>query len=168
MLTTESQLEPPFHWYVLIVKRNYEKRVSQHLERLGIEVFCPLIKKSRQWSDRTKVLEVPIFNSYVFVKLPEKDRNRVFDVVGILKYLFWLGKPAIARDAEIQTIRTWLMDKRIHKLSFTALTPGKVVKIERGLLKDQNATIQQVRKNELRLVLNELGIVVIAQIADVA
>lgn len=41
-------------WYALYVRSRAEKKVSQELEHIGIEVFLPLITRVRQWSDRKK------------------------------------------------------------------------------------------------------------------
>ncbi len=88
-------------WFVLYVKPQNEIKVGKALTALGIEVFCPTKKEVRQWSDRKKTVEVPLFKSYVFVKLEAQNRNQVFSVPGVVRYLFWLGKPAVVRDEEI-------------------------------------------------------------------
>ncbi len=167
-MTSKPQTNSASPWFVLIVKNRYEKKVAEQLRLLGIEVFCPLKKEIRQWSDRKKTVEVPLFMNYVFVRLPESQRDQVFTVPGIIKYLYWLGKPAMAHAFEIETIRNWLADDNIVSMDLNTFKPGKVITIEKGPLKDKIGTIQQVRKNELRLVLHDLGVVVLAKIRDVA
>lgn len=167
-MNPQPQINNSSPWYVIIVKNRYEKKVAEKLTSLGIEVFCPLKKEVRQWSDRKKKVEIPLFMNYVFVRLPERERNLVFSVPGIIKYLYYLGKPAMARSVEIETIKNWLADDAVVSIDLNRLTPGKVVTIENGILKNKSATIQQVRKNELKLILQDLGIVVLAKIKDVA
>ena len=89
------------NWYVVYTKPKWEKKVAEQLTQRGIECYCPIVTEVRQWSDRKKKVEVPLFNSYVFVRLAEVDRNLVFQSSGVVRYLFWLAKPAIVRDEEI-------------------------------------------------------------------
>ena len=55
------------NWYVLYTKPKWEKKVAEQLQAMGIDCYCPLVMKERQWSDRKKKVEMPLFNSYVFV-----------------------------------------------------------------------------------------------------
>ena len=93
------------NWYVLYTKPKWEKKVAEQLNEKGIECYCPLIIKVKQWSDRKKKVEVPLFNSYVFVQIEDANRNSVFVSNGVVRYLFWLGKPAIVRDEEIDILK---------------------------------------------------------------
>ncbi|HET8753747.1 MAG TPA: UpxY family transcription antiterminator, partial [Salinimicrobium sp.] len=111
-------------WYVLYTKPRHEKKVAVALEKMDVEVFCPMITEVRQWSDRKKKLQVPLFKSYVFVNIEEKERHEILTVSGVVRYLFWLGKPAIVRDVEIQTLRSWLNDNRIENVEVHNLNPG--------------------------------------------
>ena len=88
------------NWYVVYTKPRWEKKVVEQLNQKGIECYCPLITQVRQWSDRKKKVDVPLFNSYVFVHLEESDRNSVFLSSGVVRYLFWLGKLAVVRAIE--------------------------------------------------------------------
>ena len=137
------------------------------LQKMQIEVYCPLIKEVRQWSDRKKTIENVLFKSYVFVRLTDRERHRVFGVPGVVRYLFWLGKPAIVRDEEIQTIEKWLNDDDIADISLSKLIPGDELYIKNGILKDQKAIIQKVGKKRIRLVIPGLGVVLNARIKDV-
>ena len=156
------------NWYVLYVKPQSEKKVASALKRIGVEVFCPTITEVRVWSDRKKKLEVPLFKSYVFVHLSESERNSVFEVHGVVRYLFWLGKPAVVRDAEIQTIKSWLADEKLEDFEVQQYTPGDAIKIVSGPLKDKEAVIHEIGPKTMRLVLKDLGVVVVASIRDVS
>lgn len=155
------------HWYVLYVKPRQEKQVARTLDGLGVEVFCPMITEIRQWSDRKKKIDSPLFKSYVFVRLPEKERHIVFDVPGIVRYLFWLGSPAIVRDEEIQVIKKWLQDDRVDSLEISRLVPGAEITIKKGPFKNREAVVKEVDNKRLRLVLKQLGVVVIAKTKEV-
>ncbi|MEP2278090.1 UpxY family transcription antiterminator [Maribacter sp.] len=155
-------------WFVLVVKTKREKQVAEILERHGFEIYCPVKKETRQWSDRKKTIEVPVFNNYIFVRLKESERDTVFISSYIKKYMYWLGRPAVVRDVEIEVIRDWMANDSIFNLKSSQLQKGKLITIEKGAFKNKEATIQEVRKNELKLVLNGLGIVLLAKIKEVA
>ena len=119
-------------WFVLYTRSRNEKLVAEKLRAKNIEVYCPLIKKERKWSDRIKVIEEPLFRSYCFVNLAEQERNQVFDVPGIVRYLFWLKKPAIVREAEIEAIRLMLNEVNHKLIVVRSFNPGERLKVGSG------------------------------------
>ena len=64
-------------WFALYTKPRWEKKVNLTLLKKGIEVWCPVQKVQKQWSDRKKIVEEPLFKSYVFVKINEAIKNAV-------------------------------------------------------------------------------------------
>lgn len=147
------------NWYVVYTKPKWEKKVAEKLNQIGIECYCPLITKVKQWSDRKKKIEVPLFNSYVFVQLEELDRNSVFEVPGVVRYLFWLGKPAIVRDEEIDVIRKSLKSSNISDITVTSIQVGDRIKLDSGAFSNQDAIVQEVSNTHYILVLESLGCV---------
>ena len=147
------------NWYVVYTKPKWEKKVAEQLKNKGITCYCPLITQVRQWSDRKKKVEVPLFNSYVFVQLPEKERNMVFQSVGVVRYLFWLGKPAIVRDEEIETIKKWLDPAQANDVSLLSFQAGDALQLESGPFSNQKAVVQEVTNTHYVLVLESLGCV---------
>jgi transcriptional antiterminator RfaH len=147
------------NWYVVYTKPKWERKVAEQLGKIGIECYCPLITQIRQWSDRKKKVEVPLFNSYVFVQLEESDRNLVFQSAGAVRYLFWLGKPAIVKDEEITIIKKWLHTPDSYDVSLTAIQVGDSIELESGPFSKQKATVQEVNKTHYVLVLETLGCV---------
>lgn len=146
-------------WYVVYTKPKWEKKVAEKLTQIGIECYCPLITQVKQWSDRKKKVEVPLFNSYVFVNIEDGDRNSVFQIAGVVRYLFWLGKPAIVRDEEINIIKNSLKASNIADVSVTQIQVGDRIKLETGAFSNQNAIVQEVSKTHYILVLESLGCV---------
>ncbi len=144
-------------WYVIYTKPRTEKRVAETLEQMGLEVYCPLTTEIKQWKDRKKKLRSPLFKSYVFIKLEEKKRNLVFDVPGVVRYLFWLGKPAVVRNEEIEIIKEWLDDEKVMDVKVEHLSEGDKIIIKNGAFKDQEAIIREVGKRKMRLILPKLG-----------
>lgn len=147
------------NWYVVYTKPKWEKKVAEQLTKNGIECYCPLVTQMRQWSDRKKKVIVPLFNSYVFVRLLENDRNLVFQFSGIVRYLFWLGKPAIVHDEEINTIKNWLATPDEYEVSVATLQVGDKITLETGPFKSQEAIVQEMKKSHYVLVLESLGCV---------
>jgi transcription antitermination factor NusG len=147
------------NWYVVYTKPKWEKKVAEQLTEKGVECYCPLVIQIKQWSDRKKKVEVPLFNSYIFVRLAEKDRNSVFQSSGVVRYLFWLGKPAIVRDEEIATIKKWLTISDGYEVSVSSLQVGDKVVLESGPFQSQQAVVQEVNKTSYTLVLESMGCV---------
>lgn len=147
------------NWYVVYTKPKWEKKVAEQLKEKGVECYCPLIIQVKQWSDRKKKIEVPLFNSYVFVQIEESNRNDVFLSTGVVRYLFWLGKPAIVRDEEIQTIKKWLDGSQVNQITIEQYQVGDRVKVASGPFSSQEAIIQEVNKTHFVLVLESLGCV---------
>lgn len=146
-------------WYVVYTKPKWEKKVAEKLNQIGIECYCPTFTKIQQWSDRKKKVEMPLFNSYVFVQLPDAERNSVFSVSGVIRYLFWLGKPAIVRNDEIESIKTSLKNSNIIDISVTSIQVGDRIKLESGAFCNQDAIVQEVSKTHYILILESLGCV---------
>lgn len=147
------------NWYVVYTKPKWEKKVAEKLTEIGIECYCPIITQIKQWSDRKKKVEVPLFNSYVFVQLEDIDRNSVFQISGVIRYLFWLGKPAIVRDEEINVIKTSLKSTNIADISVTSIQVGDRIKLESGVFSNQEAIVQEISNTYYTLVLESLGCV---------
>ncbi|MFH6958375.1 UpxY family transcription antiterminator [Flavobacterium aquidurense] len=147
------------NWYVVYTKPKWEKKVAEKLTEVGIECYCPLITQMKQWSDRKKAIEVPLFNSYVFVQLEDGNRNSVFQVSGVVRYLFWLGKPAIVKDGEIEIIKTSLSSPNISDISVTSIQVGDRIKLETGAFTNHDAIVQEISNTYYTLVLESLGCV---------
>lgn len=147
------------NWYVVYTKPKWEKKVAEKLNEIGIECYCPLIIQTKQWTDRKKKVEVPLFNSYVFVQLEETDRNSIFQISGVVRYLFWLGKPAIVRNEEINIIKTSLAAPNLSDVSVTSIQVGDRIKLESGAFSNQDAIVQEISNTYYTLVLESLGCV---------
>jgi len=147
------------NWYVVYTKPKWEKKVAEQLIKSGIECYCPLITQVRQWSDRKKKIEVPLFNSYVFVQLEESQRNSVFSASGVVRYLFWLGKAAIVRDEEISVIKKWLDNADGADILVESIKIGDAIKLESGPFSNQKAVVKEINNTHYVLVLESLGCV---------
>ncbi|HET6994144.1 MAG TPA: UpxY family transcription antiterminator, partial [Chitinophagaceae bacterium] len=95
-------------WLAIYSRPRWEKKVNQLLLEKGIESYCPLNKVRRKWSDRMKIVEEPLFKSYVFVKVKDEDRTEVRMTPGVINFVYWEGQPAVIKEKEINAIRRFL------------------------------------------------------------
>lgn len=95
-------------WYVFYTKSRQEKKVKELLLRNGYEVFLPMQRVMRQWSDRKKRVDVPLFNSYIFVKDHEHRISDIVQTPGIAWNIRHNGKPAILREEEFELINRFI------------------------------------------------------------
>lgn len=98
-------------WFAVYTKSRCEKQVAQSLAAAGVECYCPLNKVKKQWSDRTKWVEEPLFRSYVFVNIDyAKQQTIIRQQKNVVNFVYWLGNPAIVQDREIEEIKHFLTD----------------------------------------------------------
>ena len=145
-------------WYVLHTKPRHEKKVAQRLSEAGYTVYCPLQKVSRKWSDRTKVVEEPLFRSYIFIQIEDARRDEVFSFPGTVRYLFWLRRPAQVRQVEINTIRKWLGEYDHELISIEDFQLGQKVKITSGQLMNEEGVLIDTGRNYAIVQLQTMGI----------
>ena len=146
-------------WYVIYTKPRNEKKVAERLQQIGITVYCPMITVIKQWSDRKKKVQLPLLNSYVFVCLEDKEREKVFQVSGVVRYLFWLGKPAMVREEEILALQEGLK-KTMTSFEVKGIKVGDLLPIPSGPLQGKEGIIKQINKHSLQLILKELGVLI--------
>ena len=144
------------NWFVIYTKSRQEKKVALELEKMGITVYCPMINQIRQWSDRKKKVEVPLISSYVFVQVKEREREAVFEVPGIVRYVYWLEKPAIVRDEEIAVMKTWLSTQTVEA-KVEGLRRGDRMKVSSGVFEGKEGFVEEISKNRVLLLLPDLG-----------
>ena len=145
-------------WYVLYTRPRNEKKVAERLSAVGYNVYCPLHKVKRQWSDRIKVVEEPLFKGYLFIQVEDKRRDEVFNYPGAVRYLFWLRRPAVVRDQEIKTIQKWLGQYAHEDLDITSILPGDFVRITSGQFSGEEAVLLDRSNHRAVVQLKELGV----------
>lgn len=97
-----------YEWYVVYTRQGMEMKVAKELKKRNIESYCPVNKVQHKWWSFKKSEGQPLFNSYVFVKIEEKDVPVLKKINGVVNVLYWLGKPAVVQDQEIHMIRDFL------------------------------------------------------------
>ena len=123
-------------WFVLKTKPNSEKKVATYLQEIQMEAFCPIRTEIRQWSDRKKKVQVPLLPSMILVNCEETERNKVFSVPLVNNYLFWLGKPAIVTNDEIEALRSFEKEE-YRRCDLAAIRHGETIDLSSIGLKHQ-------------------------------
>lgn len=123
-------------WFVFYTKSRHEKKVYELLTRNGFEAFLPMQKVMKQWSDRKRKLEVPLFNSYIFIKDTEDKIPFILQTPGISWNIRHNNKPAVLHEKEYTLIKKFLDSGLfIEAANNPDLKPGDRVKIIDGALR---------------------------------
>ena len=150
-------------WNVIYTKSRSEKKVEERLKNIGIEVYCPVRTEVKFWSDRKKSILVPVLPSMVLVKIDKNNRNKVFDVPGVVRYMFWQKKHAVVRDSEVDSLKFLLKSNNIIEQNVASYNVGDEIKI--SSFEDQLGIIKKISKNQIWVVLKQLGYVIKLKIA---
>ncbi|MBI1343062.1 MAG: UpxY family transcription antiterminator [Terrimonas sp.] len=150
-------------WYAVYTRPRWEKKVNRILSENGYESYCPLNKVTRKWSDRYKVVEEPLFKSYVFVKITENERTAVRMLDGVVNFVYWQSKPAIIKEKEIIRIRKFLDEfDNVSVVEIDSVRPLQRVKIVSGPLMDYEGQVLNVRNKKVQVAIESLGYILIA------
>jgi transcription antitermination factor NusG len=151
--------ENKLNWYAVYTKPRWEKKVAKLLDEKGIENYCPLNRVIKQWSDRKKVVLEPIFKSYVFVNIADANKWDLKKVNGILNFVYWLGKPALIKDQEIDTIRKFLnefSDVQVEELG--QLKVNAKVRIRQGVMMNYHGLLIELSGNRAKVKIDSMGV----------
>jgi len=132
----------PQNWYALHTRSRHEKIVAQRLAQVGVDTFLPIVTETRKWSDRKKVVEIPLFGCYVFARLAatRAERLRVLMVDGILEVVGNHGEGLAIPDSEIDAVRM-VLEKSLPFSSHPFLKIGQRVRIRSGALQGMEGTL---------------------------
>jgi len=151
-------------WFALYTRARWEKKVSEILTRKKIENYCPINKVVRQWSDRKKIVYEPLFTSYVFVRISESDITRLKQTQGVINFIYWLGKPAVIRDSEIDSIRNFLSEHVNIKLEKSPINANDKVRVLSGPLMELEGEVLSVKSRTVKVALPSLGYLMFAEV----
>jgi len=152
------------NWYVVYTRPRWEKKISKILEIKGIENYCPLNKVSRQWSDRKKIILTPLFTGYLFVKLDDSKKWEIKNVDGILNFVYWLGKPALVRQNEIDNIKKFLSEFDHIEVVDTNIIEHAAVEVNAGVLMNYKGIVIDVLGSKARVKIDSMGVTLCALI----
>jgi len=143
-------------WFVVYTRPQQELKVARELSAMGITNYCPTITLIKQYSDRKKKVIKPLLSSYVMVELEDKERNKVFACNGIVRYLFFLGKPAVVPASEINLMQDYL-NGVYNDIKVTALGVGDSHTITEGPFSGVTGKVVETNNTKVKLELASLG-----------
>ena len=143
-------------WFVVHTKPQQELKVAEQLYAMGITNYCPTITLVKKYSDRKKKVTKPLLSSYVMVQLEEKERAKVFSCSGIVRYLFFLGKPAVVPVSDINLMQDHLSGV-YNDIKLTTLHVGDSHTITQGPFSGVSGRVVQSNNTKVKLELASLG-----------
>jgi transcriptional antiterminator NusG len=155
------------NWFVFYTKSRQEKKVNELLMKRGFDAYLPLQLVMRQWSDRKKKVEIPLFNSYIFVNVEEHMIQDVLQVPGIAWNIRLNGKPAVLHQRELDTIRRFIATGLLIETHGTDETYaiGDWVKVVDGPLKGTDGLLIDFHnKTYFSIVLEAIGQTITVQL----
>lgn len=152
-------------WYALYVRSRTEKKVAVELEGTGIDFYLPIEKRLKQWSDRKKWVEVPLFRSYIFVYITQKEYYKVLQTRGVVKYISFEGKAVSVPQQQIDAIKIYLAEMDPLLQEDQPWEEGKEVEVMVGKLTGLKGILIQAKgKNRVRVEIDVVGSAIILNI----
>jgi len=151
-------------WYAVYTRPRWEKKVNALFAQKGIESYCPLNKVRRKWSDRIKLVEEPLFKSYVFVRIGDEQRTDVRMVDGVVNFVYWNGKPAVIKDKEIEAIKLFLGEHENVEAIKIELKPEDRVRVMAGPMMDAEGKVLEIKNKTAKVQIDSLGYILVAHI----
>jgi len=134
-LVNEASALQATSWFAIQTRSRHEKLVARHLEQGGIESFLPLSTELRSWSDRRKLVQMPLFPGYAFVRIPysSQDRLRVLQTEGVVGFVGRQGQGIAIPASQIEAIKQVLASEGPFR-SHPFLKVGQRVRVRGGSL----------------------------------
>ena len=136
------------HWHALYVRSRSEKKVLSQLQEMGIEAYLPLVTQVKQWSDRRKKVEEPLFKSYVFVHSNAKEYLPILNVYGVMRFVTFEHEAVVVPDNQIVAIKKFVEDyehgEEYKMQNHEELREGQLVRIINGPMKGLQGRLETI------------------------
>jgi transcription antitermination factor NusG len=132
---TENEIASNLSWYAVVSRSRHEKVAATALDHKGIVSFLPIVSEVHHWSDRRKLVEVPLFPGYVFVQIPNsaEAQLQVLKTIGVLQFVGNRQGPVPIPDKEIAAVRA-VLEENVACSPYPFLQVGQRVRIRGGSL----------------------------------
>ncbi len=138
-------------WLAVYTRPRYEKKTAKVFNDHNINNYLPLIKTLRQWSDRKKWVEVPLFSSYIFVHITNQEYIKVLQVPGVVRFVCFEGVAVEIPEKQIENIK-WVLSTDVLAEPFEAHIPqGSHVEIIKGPL--QGLKAEMINYNNKKIII---------------
>ena len=132
------------HWYAIYTRPRFEKKVDAQLKEKGFESYLPLHTVVRQWSDRRKKVEEPLFRGYVFVRTTPRERVHSLQIIGAVRMVGFGGRPSIVPDEQIEAVRRILKEGlKVETIDY--IQTGDLVEVVQGPLMGLKGVLMEKR-----------------------
>lgn len=139
-------LKRNYRWYAIYTRSRSEKKLYKELLDKGVESYLPLKREMRVWSDRKKWVETPLFSSYVFVRVSEREYYEAINSSWAVRYVCFEGRAVPIPDSQIESLKLFLEDtKRDVELTSRSLKKGDHLEVTIGPLKGVRGELLQLR-----------------------
>lgn len=151
----EHSHKDDMHWHALYVRSRAEKKVLDQLQEQGYEAYLPMLTRIKQWSDRKKKVEEPLFKSYVFVRNNEKQHYYILGIYGVVKFVTFEHKAVVVPDKQILAIKKYIDNPLDDEddIKNLDLKEGQMVRITNGPMQGVTGRLVSV-KSKRRLLVN--------------
>jgi len=150
--------ELPRLWYAVCTRPRFEKKTRLFLEKEEIPNWLPLQRSQRQWSDRKKMVDAPVFNSYIFVHITENEFFRTLNTYGVSRFVYYNGRPAVVPDRDIDFLRRVFDEGYEVEARPVAFQAGMRVRITRGAFAGREGIlVAEGNRQRFRVDLKQIG-----------
>jgi transcriptional antiterminator RfaH len=152
IIQENTMIDNNYAWYPVYTRSKAEKAAFSALKRKNITAYLPLKKELKQWSDRKKIIEVPLLQSYLFTYISMKEYAEVLMTKGIARFIYFSGNIARIPEKQLEDLRLLLTDGSDLEIYNEHIAPGEKVLIRAGPFKGILAELVSVR-NQKNIVL---------------
>ena len=158
MSSSSNGINASYHWYAVYTKPRNEKKAFDRLTKDGFEVYLPLISRIKQWSDRKKKVEEPLFKSYLFVKVSNIEYYNILKDPATVRYICFEGKAAPIRNEDITNIKKFLLTDYEIETTSENIEPGTNIVITAGpMMGMKGELVEKARKKRVVIRLDIIG-----------
>jgi transcription antitermination factor NusG len=154
------------NWYAVYTKPHYEKKVASLFTKRKIENFCPLNCVKIQSFMRGKTIKEPLFKSYVFVNLTLNEITQIKGIDGVISLLYWMGKPAIIKEDEIDAIREFNNNHQNIELERTHVNTNDTARIVDAPSYSMDGKVFALKNKTVKVYLPSLGYIMVAKMEE--
>ena len=138
-------------WLAVYTRPRHEKAVEKEFQKKGFEVYLPMLKERRKWSDRKKWVEFPLFRSYIFVRTEIKNALFVLQTLGVVKVVKFGGEVAVIQDESIEAIKL-MIEGGYNPEPLNYFIKGDPAEVKAGPLKGLVGEVIRLDKNDRLLI----------------
>ncbi len=156
-MSTDKDKEQEDNWYVFYVTAKHERKAEKLLIRDGYNCYLPIITVLKQWKQRKKHVEEPLFKSYIFVKVRKNEIYDVLQTPSVISYIRFAGEPAVISQQHIDLIQELIQNKTKFNISSERVKVGEQITLKSGPFEGEKGVVKEIRgTKKLLVVLNSI------------